>query len=537
MPPPEHYYAENLLVVVRTVQRRYGDLLDPAELCFGTTILALPAPAQRLYARLIGRRGPLIREDRLAYVEIGDLQAALGCLEDAGLIERCPDAPPTVLCHLMRRPELEAMFAPELAHAPQSNKAERIAWVAARIPAAFLRWRMRRAFAWLAIASSGHLDLYRLLFFGDRRQDLTTFVMRDLGVHRFERIELCRETRLFADRSTLTRYLELAAMQDEVAALGKRPDLETCSEQVLDLVARLRDEIDNRTLERRRSRVLNQLGRNLERAGADQWALRCFGLSTVAPARERRMRILHRLGDRAGVERLRRDVLLNPESTLEADFATRFTRRGRRPAVPTTEIELETTPAMPIEQYAAGLCTASGGTAWHLENDLPMAVFALAYWSWMFAPIEGAFLHPFQVGPRDLYWPDFFATRANTCSDPLAGPLKARLKRMARAKEGTANRLFSWHRCPREVIEAFVDAVPEADLRALLEIVRHDLAGKRSGFPDLTIVYGTGRYEFVEVKGPTDQLQAHQHLWIQALCARGLPVRVLRFRQKRLAAA
>ena len=536
-PPPEHYYADNLVVLVRTVLQRYCDLLDPVELRFGATILALPVSAQRLYARLIGRRGPLIREDRLTYAEVDDLQAALGRLADAGLIERCPEAPPTVLCQLMRRPELEALFAPELARAPHSKKAERIAWVAARLPAAFLRWRMRRAFTWLAVASSDYLDLYRLLFFGDRRQNLTTFVMRDLGVHRFEPIELCRATRLFADRSALTRYLELAAMQEEVAALGKRPDLETCSEQVLALVARLRDEIDNRTLERRRSRVLNQLGRNLERAGADQWALRCFGLSTLAPARERRMRILHRLGDRAGVERLRRDVLLNPESTLEADFATRFTGRGRRPAVPTTEIELETVPEVPIEQYAAGLCTASGGTAWHLENDLPMAIFALAYWSWIFAPIEGAFLHPFQVGPRDLYWPDFFATRANVCSDPLAGLLKARLKGMARTKEGTANRLFSWHRCPREVIEAFIDAVPEADLRALLEIVRHDLAGKRSGFPDLTIVYGPGRYEFVEVKGPTDQLQAHQHLWIQALCARGLPVRVLRFRQKRLAAA
>ena len=396
-----------------------------------------------------------------------------------------------------------------------------------------MHWRLRRAFAWLAVASSDHLDLYRLLFFGDRRQDLTTFVMRDLGVHRYEPIELCRETRLFADRSSLTRYLGLTAMHDEVAALGKHPDIETCVEQVQELVARLGDEIDNRTLERRRSRVLNQLGRNLERAGANQWALRCFGLSTLAPARERRMRILHRLGDRGGVERLRREVLRGPETTMEADFATRFARRGRRPAVPTTEVELDAVPAVPIEQYAAGLCTASGGTAWHLENNLPMAIFALAYWSWMFAPVEGAFLHPFQIGPQDLFWPDFFAARANMCRDPLTQPLKARLKRAARAKAGTANRLFSWHRCPLDVIEAVLDAMPEADLRALLEIVRDDLAGKRSGFPDLTVVYGPGRYEFVEVKGPTDQLQAHQHLWIQALRAGGLPVRVLRFRLKR----
>lgn len=535
-PPPEHYYAENLLTVVRTVLRRYGDLLDSSERCFGARILALPAPALRLYARLIGRRGPLIREDRLVYAEVGDLQAALRCLADAGLLERCPEAPGTDLCGLMRRPELEMLFAPELAHAPPGGaKAERVAWVAARIPAAFLRWRLRRLFTWLAVASSDHLDLYRLLFFGDRRQDLTTFVMRDLGVHRYEPIELCRETRLFADRSSLTRYLDLTAMHDEVAGLGKRPDIENCAEQVQELVARLGDEIDNRTLERRRSRVLNQLGRNLERAGANQWALRCFGLSTLAPARERRMRILHRLGDRGGVERLRREVLSDPETTMEADFATRFARRGRRPAMATTEVELDAVPAVPIERYAAGLCTASGGTAWHLENNLPMAIFALAYWSWMFAPVEGAFLHPFQVGPQDLFWPDFFAARANICRDPLTGPLKARLKRAARAKAGTANRLFSWHRCPLEVVETVLDAVPEADLRALLEIVRDDLAGKRSGFPDLTVVYGPGRYEFVEVKGPTDQLQAHQHLWIQALRARGLPVRVLRFRLKRLA--
>ena len=64
----------------------------------------------------------------------------------------------------------------------------------------------------------------------------------------------------------------------------------------------------------------------------------------------------------------------------------------------------------------------------------------------------------------------------------------------------------------------------------MIEIVRGDLAGKRSGFPDLTVVYGPGRYEFVEVKGPNDQLQTNQRLWIQALRARSLPVRVLRFR-------
>ena len=536
-PPPDGYYAENLLVVVRTVLRRYADLLDAGERAFGTRILGLPAAAQRLFARLVARRGPLIRNDSLAYAEVGDVEAALACLDEAGLVERCTAAPPDVLCGTLTRLELDAVFAPELADLAGGRKAERVAWVVAKLPEAFLRWRLKRACSWLAVSASDELALYRLLFFGDRHQDLTTFVMRDLGVHRYEPVDLCPETRLFPDRSCLDRHLDLVAMQEEVASLGQRPDIAVCATQVTALIDRLNEAIDDRMLERRRSRVLNQLGRKLERVGADRLALRCYARSSLAPARERRMRILHRQGDDAAVERLRGDILAAPDTALEADFALRFARCRRRHDVPTTEIELDTVPAMPIEQYALELLTADGGWGWHLENSLPMAVFALAYWSWIFAPVRGAFLHPFELGPRDLLWPDFFAVRAGACADPLDGPLASLLRRAADAKAGTANRLFSWHRCPREVIETVVDAVPEDDLRRLLAIIRADLAGRRSGFPDLMIVYGPGRYEFVEVKGPTDQLQAQQRLWIQALKEHGLPVRVLRFRLRRPSAA
>ena len=532
-PPPAHYYAENLLAVIGTVLHRYGDLLEPDERCIGDRIVALPAPAQRLLARLIGRRGPLIREDSLAYAEVGDLQSALAALAAAGLVERNPAATAVALCDLLTVRDLDSVFRRELNGAGRPTKPERVSRILASIPESFLCWRVRRAAPWLRLRELDHLDLYRLLFFGDRQQDLTTFVMRDLGVHRYESIELSRATRLFADRGALDHYLALAAMQDEVAALGACPDIDNCADQVAHLLERLHDELDHRALERRRSRVLNRLGRNLERAQAYDWALRCYARSTLAPARERRMRILHRLGDLRGVERLRHAVLARPETMLEADFANRFARPYRREPVPTTDVELDSVPLLAIEQYALGLLTASGGAGWHLENNLPMAVFGLAYWPWVFAPIEGAFLHPFQTGPQDLFWPDFFASRQADCPDPLRGPLKTQLRSVACAKAGTANRLFSWQRCQPTVLDAILDAIPEPDLRALVEIVRDDLAGRRSGFPDLTIIYEPGRYEFVEVKGPNDQLQIHQRLWIHALLARGLPVRVLRFRLRR----
>ena len=593
-PPPPDYYAGNLLTVVESVLERYGDLLTDDERDFGLRITALTSQGIRLLARLLGRvaarEDAVIREDRLNYAEVADVPGALAELAARGFVERCPPMPAGTVVGLLTRPEMQRVFR-EVSGIRNGTKADHLERILAANPPVFCRWRVGRLVGWIRFTGAAFLDLYRLLFFGDRHQDLTTFVLRDLGVHRYEQVNLSRETRQFPDRETLRLYLDLAAAADEIRTVfatceGQAPraprlkalrvaEHEPMDESIrhaaiADLVKRLWEPFDNRMLERRRSRALNRLGRSLEREGNFDGALACYGRSRLAPARERRMRILHRLGDGETVECLRAEVLESPWAALEADFATRFARSFRRRAAPvedlvltrattrvgrattrvgrattrvgrattrvgraTTRVGRATTRVAPtgIEALALAQLTSEGGVGWHLENHLPMAVFALAYWSWLFAPVEGAFVNAFQTGPVDLYWPDFFASRAATCDDPLDGPLKPRLREMAGAKVGIANRLFSWRRFTPEVVEAVTDNIPESDLRALVEIVREDLSGKRSGFPDLTVIYGPGRYEFVEVKGPGDQLQIHQRLWIEALEKRGLPVRVLRYRR------
>lgn len=538
-PPPVGYYAANLLTVIEAVLDRYGDILTDDERDFGQRITALTPQAQRLLARLLGRvavrADGVIREDRLNYEEVADVPRALAELAAAGLVERCPPVSAEVVLGVLTRPEMQRVFCE--VNGRNGTKADHLGRILAANPPVFCRWRVRRHIGWIRFTGAAFLDLYRLLFFGDRHQDLTTFVLRDLGVHRYERVDLSRETRQFPDRATLRMYLDLAVADEEIRTtfpmrVAEHEPMDESIRQgaIADLLNRLWAPLDNRMLERRRSRALNRMGRSLEREGDFEKALACYGRSTLAPARERRMRILHRLGDGEGVECLRAEVLESPWAALEADFATRFARRFRRRAAP-VEDHVLTGSASGIEAQALAHLTAEGGIGWHLENHLPMAVFALAYWSWLFAPVEGAFVNAFQTGPVDLYWPDFFASRVDACDDPLAGPLKPYLREVASAKAGIANRLFSWRRFTPEVVEAVTDNIPEADLRALVEIVREDLAGKRSGFPDLTVIYGPGRYEFVEVKGPGDQLQIHQRLWIDALEKRGLPVRVLRYRR------
>ena len=533
-PPPAHYYAANLLTVVSTVLRRYGDLLSVAERGFGCRIIGLSESAQRLLARLIGRATPLIRDDSLDYPEVADASAALAELASQGLIERNPVVPLSNLLERLTVDELRAVFwdvaaASKGRKASLARKALLMARIEARSPAAVARWRIGRACPWLRLRDTDHLALYKLLFFGGRGQDMTTFVMRDLGMLRFEPVSLSPQTRQFADRAALQGYLDLLSAEDDIVALGRKPAPPACGPAVAALLARLWEPLDNRLLERRRSKALNRLGRNLERAGDFDAALASYGRSTLVPARERRMRILHRLEDARGVEDVRSAILAQPQTTLEADFARRFARPFRRARAPVVELPLDRAPAS-IETHALGRLAVEGGTGWHLENDLPMAIFGLAYWQWIFAPVEGAFVNAFQTGPVDLFWPDFFARRCDVCDDPLAQALKPQLRAMAASKAGVANRLFNWRRCSPQIIESVLEAIPEADLRALAEIVREDLAGRRSGFPDLTVLYGPGEYEFVEVKGPGDQLQIHQRLWIEALQKRRLPVRVLRFR-------
>ena len=522
--PPAHYYADNLLAMVDGVRRQYGDLLTGAEAAFGERVMAASPRAQRLLARLIARKGCRARVDSLGYGEVGDVAAALAELIDAGLVAHCPELPGETLLAMLRRDEI-ARWLPA---AGGRRKVERIAAAMATYPAAELQCAIARHCPWVALADTANFDLHRLLFFGDRHADLATFVLRDLGVAKYEDYPLCRERRLFRDRAALDEFVTLCRIGDYARDLGAAPS-PALAQVVLEA---LWHPAAGRLAERRRSRILNALGRRLERARAYDVALACYARSTLPPARERRARTLKRLGDVRGVEAIKRSMAAAPLDALEARFAERFGQRAPRRGA---EVAMPWRPAyaVDVEGAAARCLTVAGGHAWHLENALPLGLFGFAYWDWAFAPVAGMFVNAFQTAPIDLFWPDFFAARRSLCADPLAlddARLRARMVATAECRRGVANRLVDWRAWREGRLERLLAAVPMQDIRQLLRLVADDLEAAKSGFPDLTVVYGTGAYEFVEVKGPNDQLRESQRLWLDRLRGAGLPARVLRFR-------
>ena len=558
-PPPDHYYADNLIALVEGVRRQYGDMLTRQELEFGEGVIALSAEAQRLLARLISRKGPLVRVDSLNFREIADMPAALEQLVACGFVSWCPEASATDIARLLTRAELAQCFG-NLLGAQQgpsdagagnetnavisvplaaaradarprragARKREYLQWIEHNLRQGAVHERVEGRFPWVALDIGERLDLYRLLFFGDRRRDLSTFVLRDLGLARYPQYELDRERRLFSDRAALDAYVALIGLGDYVDELGPKPPVDAA---MLALEALWRPHA-HRLFERRRSRILNRLGRGLERVYEFDAALACYARSSMPPARERRMRILRRLNDLEAVEGLRRRLREGPLCPQEADFAGRFGTR-RQQAWPEVTFDLEVPNIDRIEVAAAAALTADGGHAWHFENALPLGLFGLAYWDWMFAPVDGMFVNAFQTAPIDLFWPDFRNARRDLCADPLAVDdvtLAAAMLGSCRAHRGVANRLVDWRVFDFNTLVRLLDGLGIDTVRKLLAIVSEDLDSARRGFPDLTVVYGPCRFEFVEVKGPNDRLRDGQHLWIDRLRAANLPVRVVRCR-------
>ncbi len=531
VPPPPDYYRNNLLRVLEHVRDRHADLLTPQEAGFVTGILSASRDAQRLYARLVSRRAGEIRLDKLAYREIGDLDAAIDELAGAALVELGSDAPVERLLGLFTKGELAALFD---VHAP--TKQALLEAILVRYGRRTVRDRLGELSDWLCLTGRGCLELVQLIFFGGpalggARGDLTTFVLEDLGTARFEHYTLSRDRRLFQEPGDLRRYLALGDLSALSHCVAEHPGL---AGAVLVAIARFTGHPSR--LERRMlDRTLNRLGHWFERTGSLDDALACYGRSSSHPARERRVRILARLGKEDAARALLDEIATDPHSADELDFATRFGKRRVGEAPPVTVVPMEAPDCASIERHALHRLEASGGEGWHLENHLPLGLAGLAFWDVVFAPVDGVFLNPWQPGPLDLFWDDFATQRRAALTaakavleDPRHFALT--LRKTLDTKAGIVNRLVSWRHLDAYRLERILETIPHAVLYPLACHVIDNLRLARKGFPDLLVLYGTDRYEFVEVKGPNDRLQPAQRVWFRYFRENHCNARIVKFK-------
>lgn len=529
-PPPPDYYSDNLLAVVNHVWEHSADLLGPAS-GYVEALTQLDGQSRRLLARLIMRTTPVIRVDSLSYTEVHDRDQTLATLAAQQLIEINPDTAAEPLLQRAKVAELKTLF-PELV-APKDRKADLLQRILCTTTEAGIRQRCALSFSWVQVDPEGHLQRLQLAYFGDLYRDLTEFVMRDLGVMKYADYALGANARAFAECEELNQYLELASLQQLPVQRRAQALQWLVKHPLIDQV-----EPANPGLARRRNRLLNAWGRDFERSKLNAHAHACYERSTAHPARERRVRLLHKSAATEPARQLLSAIKSAPWSFEEALFAERFGAGKEAPRQPWTTTVWQTNNAqLPgVERLTGALLTRNTGRAWHTENGLLPSLLGLAFWDIVFAPQQGMFTHPFQAGPRDLFWPDFRARRADLiaarlteCADEAA--LWSRIMQASETYVGCACRLVHWGVIAHnqgEILAAARRCFRADQLSALFDYMLNDLDQVRSGMPDLFVTYGGAAFELVEVKGPSDSLQPNQRVWLGKLAELGIPCRVIK---------
>jgi|GEM_PF-18533 len=163
---------------------------------------------------------------------------------------------------------------------------------------------------------------------------------------------------------------------------------------------------------------------------------------------------------------------------------------------------------------AAALCEPKG-PVFYVENLLMNALFGLLFWKAIYAPIQGAFFHPFHNGPVDLFRPDFIEKRKHLFDEGFAslrdGRYTAIILDCFHQKQGVLSPFVFWAALSEALITEALACIPAEHLLHWFQWMIQDLKHNRTGFPDLIQFWpDEQRYRMIEVKGPGDRLQDNQ---------------------------
>ncbi|UTA47194.1 VRR-NUC domain-containing protein [Simiduia sp. 21SJ11W-1] len=531
--PPPRYYLENYQRLIGWVAERYGDLLKPAEKAYACTFSQLPENAQALLVRMITRKGAVFRTAKLHYAEIGDAEQALAKLPDAW-VEHDPQLSLDALFKLLTKAELANWLG-----AFTGTKAQKLCELQAQHPCALPLSQWQQEFGavpisdrLLAITIMDISDTYQWLFFGNRHQSLAEFVLSDLGIMRYETVAFSENCRSFDSREALECYQTLAALAE-----GFEQGVSAS-----ELLAGLKQLVRPKALHlaRRYDRLAYKCAYKLEQQGLWEAALEGYRLTQLPMARTRTIRVLEKQGQQARAYELWQSAHAAPLDEAERQQLQRMQPRlaralGKAPmakAKPNWPTQTLILPPreMRVELLVAEAMSNNNQQALWSENWLWTSLFGLVMWPALYAPVPGAFFHPFQSAPKDINLPRFYERRQalfDACLDDLARPdICALLTRRLQEKQGIASHFVHWPRFDEACLAQALKAIGPHILRKVFERMLFDLPANRAGFPDL-IVYQHAGFSLLEVKGPGDSLQENQKRWLHFFNGLGVDASVV----------
>jgi hypothetical protein len=509
------YYLSNFITLLHGVEILYGDLLDESERSWLDRFYSLEEDEQCLLIRMMTRKGEWFRSDKLLYPELVEIEPLLIKLELAGFIVRIMPQSPSILAdRLLTKPELLLLF-------PELPKALRKPELIALLPEQFENSKISLPFTPIKLIDNDKLPLFCLLFFGNRHQEFAQFVLENLGIHTFEQYEISPKTRIFHSREEVLSSLaigELAASYEEI---------DRKSQQALLDFSKLIPVPHGKHASRTYNKLVNLVARDLERVGAFDDALALFSQTVTPPSRERQARILKAQGKPESAKNIVDTMLETPLSIDEFEVAQRLSAPlCKALGHPKSKIEKLSPPevhrkldlsANRVELAVVEALNKEGWQAFYLENQFLNTLFGLAFWDILFAPVEGAFVNPYQRQPLDLYRKEFVESRKQLVERRLNDIRQqgiAYLVDRHKNKNGLQNPFIVWELLDDSWLTLAMESILNDQLVGLFEVILSDIRAYRAGQPDV-VAFKDGDWMWYEVKGPGDKLQHNQIRWMK----------------------
>ncbi|MEM7359728.1 MAG: exonuclease domain-containing protein [Pseudomonadota bacterium] len=527
---PEKYYLSHAGELFSFVEQECAHLLEDNHLAYLRNYSKLDEDAQCLLVRFLTRKPKFLARHSLQYPEIDDLNSAERTLTQHGYISPVSTQDWAQLVPLLTKPVLlDCLRSSPLSVKASTPKAELVILAKSALQGdePFL-FAVRDAY--LVRRQQETVDYILFLFFGDLRNRLQKFAMRDLGVLK-TRANSQKQVARFSDRE---EALSAFTMQ------LKRRDFKSNPLEQRQIVGDflLANLGIGPSAEEARDKLLLQVGAEFAVDQPEQ-AIALWRASNQPQALERWVRETYKTGDRDALkielEQLQEEPMAAPSRIFIEDFYTRK-YLGKRTSV-YTDMLRESSRSLSIDESFINSVEEGviqhyrrvGAEAYFTENKLWRVLFALTFWDLLFGEQRAQFSE-FDFLPAALKQRDFYQRHEAAIYDCLAiyddaEAVCKRFTRLAALHYGYPTGLFRWDAGLLDSVHACILNAPRGAIAAMLQKMARDFRNSRDGYPDLLVI-DQGGLRFEEVKAPADSLRPNQLVSVQRLRSAGFTVKL-----------